>query len=74
MFGFLKKLFHKKDKKQFSFSPTINIPNNNRQIKPNRYVPIKAVNQDISKFMKHGRQTAQYRQAVRAHINPEDEE
>lgn len=43
-------------------------------IGPKIRTPIKAVNQDVSKFMKHGRQSKLYRHAVRAHVNPDEED
>jgi hypothetical protein len=40
------------------------------------YIPktnIRAVNQDISKFMKHGKQSKQYRKSIKAKIQPEED-
>ena len=34
----------------------------------------RAVNQDVSRFMKHGRQASYYRKSVKAKIQPEEED
>lgn len=36
--------------------------------------PVKAVNQDVSRFMKHGHQAPWYRKSVKAKIQPDEEE
>jgi hypothetical protein len=83
LFNKLKKLLHKK-KDRIVFTVAITQLHKGDHIVPNPQTnpypcglgpnPRQAVNQDVSRFMKHGRQNRLYRHAVRAHINPEDED
>jgi len=72
---FFKRLFKRKPKeskiiiinvetKTTMYSPMVRIPKAGSQ----------ATRQDISKFMKHGRQSPTYRKSIKAKVNPEDDE
>jgi hypothetical protein len=77
MFGFLRRLFHKKDRVIVAKVESINITPELPYVFKRQEVIIsrpKAVNQDVSRFMKHGRQNSIYRHAVRAHVNPDEED
>jgi hypothetical protein len=37
-------------------------------------IPVKAVRQDVSQFMKHGKQSKQYRKTVKQHKQPNEDD
>jgi hypothetical protein len=77
----LKKLFRKKKGRVGSGKVIIlhegDHVYNPKYPQPNRYVPVagsQAIHQDISKFMKHGRQTLEYRRSCKARIQPDEDD
>lgn len=78
MFNWFRKLFHRRKKEIKFLQPAMEKTMNEFIKHPKRFTNIpkaghQAVNQDVSKFMKHGRQSPLYRKSIKAKVKPEEE-